>query len=384
MNLSKTCAGWAVALLAVATLAGCGGKKEQAAGPPAVPVTVTQVSRQTVPLDLDAIGTVQPYNTVTIRPNVSGEITAVHFTEGQDVRRGQLLFTIDQRPFVAALDQAKGALTRDEAQAEQARVQATRYTALWKEGVVAKEQYDQVVANAEALQATVAADKAAVETAKVNLDYCTITSPIAGRTGTLLMHQGNLVKANDTGSNLVVINQITPIYAQFSVPEQYLNEIRAYDKSGKLQVKAVIPGQEKNASVGKLSLINNAVDPGTGTITLKGEFANDDKRLWPGQFVTVVLKLADEPNQIVVPSQAVQTGQQGQYVFVVKGDTAENRTVQVARTQGELSVIASGLQPGEQVVTDGQSRLIPGAKVQIKGSTSAPTQQAEQSPGGTQ
>lgn len=381
-SLKEVSVSFGVILLAV-LVTGC-DKKNQAAAPPAVPVTVTQAVMKTMPLDLHAIGTVEAYQTVTIRPNVSGEITAVHFSEGQDVKKGQPLYTIDQRPFLAALDQAKGTLTRDQAQAEQARVEAARYTALLKEGVIAKEQYDQVVANAQALDATVTADKAAVETAKVNLDYCTISSPLNGRTGTLLMHQGNLVKANDSGSNLVVINQITPIYVQFSVPEQYLDDIRAYEKSGKLTVKAVVPGQEKDPSLGKLSLINNTVDPGTGTITLKGVFSNDDKRLWPGQFVTVVLTLADQPNQIVVPSQAVQTGQQGQYVFVVKGDTAENRIVQVTRTYGEQTIISSGVQPGEQVVTDGQSRLVPGAKVQIKTGGTPPAQQAQQSAGGAQ
>jgi multidrug efflux system membrane fusion protein len=345
---------------------GCGGEKMRSAVAPAVPVTVAPVVRKSMPLELNAIGTVEAYKTVTIKPQVSGELVGVHFSEGQDVRRGQLLFTIDRRPFQAALEQTQGALLRDLAQQQQARVQANRYLALFKDGVIAKEQLDEVQATADALDATVAADKANVDNARVNLDYCTITSPMDGRTGNLLLHQGNLLKANDDGSKLVVINQIAPIYVAFSVPEQYLEQVRSYDRAGKLRVKAVVPGGESHPSLGSLSLINNTVDPATGTITLKAVFPNADKVLWPGQFVNVVLVLADEPDRIVVPSQAVQTGQQGQYVYVLKGDTVENRVVKVERTLGQETVIAEGLQPGEQVVTDGQSRLVPGSKVQIK------------------
>lgn len=373
----------AAAMVAV-LLTGCSEKKVQSAAPAVVPVTVAQVVQKSVPLELDAIGTVEAYKTVTIKPQVNGELVGVQFSEGQDVRAGQVLFTIDRRPFEAALKQAEAQWQRDLAQQQQARVQATRYAALFKEGVVAKEQFDEVQATADALDATVAADKANVENAKVNLDYCTITAPLDGRTGNLLLHQGNLLKANDDGSKLVVINQITPIYVAFSIPEQYLEQIRRYEGSGKLEVKAVIPGEEKNPADGKLSLINNMVDAGTGTITLKGMFANGDKRLWPGQFVNVVLVLADEANRIVVPSQAVQTGQNGQFVFVVKGDSAESRPVKVVRTQGQESVIESGLAAGEQVVTDGQSRLTPGSKVQIKSGLTSDAQAGASSAGGSQ
>jgi len=330
-----------------------------------VPVTAAKVAQQTVSVEVNVIGNVEAYSTVTVKSQVEGILERVNFREGQDVRKGELLFAIDPRPFQVALQQAEANLARDAAQAQNAKAQEGRYSQLYDQGIVSKDQFDQFHTNADALDAAVRGDRAAVDNAKINLGYCTIFSPIDGRTGSLMVHEGNLVKAND--SNLVVINQLTPIYVNFSVPEQYLAEIKRYMATASLRVTVHIPSQEQNPLVGVLTFIDNAVDTSTGTIHLKGSFENRDRRLWPGQFVNVSLRLTDQPNAIVVPSQAVQTGQQGQYVYVVKPDlTAEFRPVQVIRvTQGD-AVIGRGVQPGETIVTDGQLRLYPGAHVEIK------------------
>jgi multidrug efflux system membrane fusion protein len=348
-------------------LTACSGTK--AAGPagfgtPVVPVLAATVEQKDVPVQVQAIGSVEPYSTVAVKTQITGELTGVFFREGQDIKKGDLIFTLDKRPFEAVLKQAQSTLAKDQAQAELAHVQAKRYAALMKDGVIAKEQYDQMQSSADALDAAVEADKAAVENARVQLIYCSIYSPINGRVGSLLIHQGNMIKANDVP--LVNINQIQPIRVAFTVPEQYLAEIKKFAASGKLPVQVSIPNDPKPA-VGKLSFIDNTVDPTTGTIKLKGEFANIDRRLWPGQFVDAVLTLHTQSNAIVVPSQAVNTGQQGQYVFVIKPDmTVETRPVSVNRTTKGQSIIDKGLGPGERVVTDGQLRLVPGSKVQIK------------------
>ena len=348
-------------------LTACSGTK--AAGPaapgtPVVPVLAATVEEKDVPVQVQAIGSVESYSTVAVKTQITGELTGVFFREGQEVKKGELIFTLDKRPFEAVLKQAQSTLAKDQAQAEMARVQARRYAVLMKDGVVAKEQYDQMQSSADALDAAVEADKAAVENARVQLIYCSIDSPINGRVGSLLIHQGNMIKANDVP--LVNINQIQPIRVAFTVPEQYLAEIKRFAANGKLPVQVSIPNDSKPAT-GKLSFIDNTVDPTTGTIKLKGEFANTDRRLWPGQFVDVVLTLHTQPNAIVVPSQAVNTGQQGQYVFVIKPDmTVETRPVAVNRTTKGQSVIDKGLGPGERVVTDGQLRLVPGSRVQIK------------------
>lgn len=353
------------------------------AAPPvtsAVPVLAAAVEQKDVPLQVRAIGTVEPYSTVQVKTQITGELTGVFFKEGQDVKKGQLLFTLDKRPFEAALRQAESNLARDQAQAENARVQARRYEALWNSGVVAKEQYDQIQSSAEALEAAVAADKAAVENARVQLIYCSINSPINGRTGNLMIHQGNMIKANDTPF-LVSINQIEPIYSSFTVPQQFLAEIKKYTATGKLRVEAIIPNDPRGSLFGKLSFIDNSVDQATGTIKLKGEFPNTDRRLWPGLFVTVALTLRNQPNAIVVPSQAVQNGQQGQFVFVIKSDmTVESRPVIISRSTDGLAVVEKGLAPGEQVVTDGQLRLVPGAKVEIKQALAPEAQPSSQAP----
>ena len=341
------------------------GKKPEARQQ-AVPVTVASVIQKNMPLQLEAVGSVEAYSTVSVRTQVTGAVMQVHFKEGQDVKQGDLLFTIDTRPFEAALKQVEANLAKDVAVLANAREQARRYSELVKKQYVSEEQYDQVKTNADALEAAVEADRAAVENAKVQLSYCRIYSPMTGRTGSLLVNEGNLVRTNDATA-FVTINQVSPIYVTFSVPEQNLSEIKRRLSTGKLKVQALIPQSEDLLEEGGLSFIDNAVDRTTGTIKLKGTFANADRRLWPGQFVKAVLKLADQPDAIVVPSQAVQTGQVGQHVFVVKPDSAvELRSVVVSRTLSGEAVIEKGLQRGEKVVTDGQFLLGPGTKVQVK------------------
>ena len=348
-------------------MSACSRTKAEAPRMSAVPVLVATVEQKAVPLQLKAIGAVEAYSNVSVKTQVTGELTGVHFKEGADVSKGQLLFTLDKRPFEAALKQAQGMLARDQAQAANARNQANRSRALNQAGVVSKEEYDRMQSEADALDAAVLADQAAVENARVQLVYCSIYSPINGRTGPLLIHQGNMIKANDTPF-LVSINQVEPIYATFTVPEQNLAEIKRYSSRGKLRVQAFIPNDPRGPAEGWLSFIDNTVDQATGTIKLKGEFPNADRRLWPGQFVDVVLTLAQQPNAIVVPSQALQNGQQGQFVFVVKPDmTVEARPVVLDRSTDGQAVISKGLTPGEQVVTDGQLRLVPGVtKVELK------------------
>jgi membrane fusion protein, multidrug efflux system len=331
----------------------------------AVPVVVAEVTRRNMPVQVTAIGNVEAYSTVTVKSLVDGEIQKAYFAEGQDVKKGDMLFSIDPRPFQAALHQAEANLARDQAQFQYAKTEARQYTELEKEGIVSQIQYQQYTSNADALEAAVRADQAAVENAKIQLGYCSIYSPIDGRTGSLLVHPGNLVKNNDT--SLVVINQVTPIYVDFSVPEQFLPQIKHHQARGKLAVLAYLSGDQASASRGVLSFINNTVDSSTGTIVLKGTFGNRDRRLWPGQFVNVVLDLSVQRNATVVPSQAVQTGEKGQYVYVVNPDhTAALRPVEIGNTLSGYSVVEKGLNPGETVVTTGQLRLYPGAKVSFK------------------
>jgi multidrug efflux system membrane fusion protein len=334
-----------------------------------VPVTAATVIQKAVPVQLRAIGNVEAYSTISVKSQIEGVLIRVHFKEGQYVNKEDILFTIDPRPYEAALKQAEANLAKDTAQLENARVEVTRYAELVKKGYVAQEQYDQIRTNAAALEATVNADKALVENARLQLKYCFIYSPITGRTGNLIANQGNLIKAN-ADNPMVTINQIQPIYVTFFVPEQYLNEIKKYMAARKLNVEAFISKEDVMPEQGVLTFIDNTVDMATGTIKLKGTFANKGKRLWPGQFVNVLLSLTMQPDAIVVPSQAVQAGQSGVYVFVIKSDlTVESRPVVVDRSLDGESVIEKGLQPGEKVVTDGQLRLVPGAKVEIKTST---------------
>lgn len=352
-------------------LAGCsGGEKADAgqqkpAAQPPVPVTVGTVVKKTVPVQIEAVGKVEPLSSVDVLARVGGQLTSVHFTEGQEVQKGQLLFTIDPRPYQAALAQAEAALARDKALAANSAADLKRYGDLVQKEYVTREQYDQIAANSASLGATVQADQAAVEAARLQLGYCRISAPLTGRTGSLLVHQGNLVKANDT-QPLVVIHQIQPIYVTFAVPQANLPDVARFRAAGRLAVETA-PGEGvQEPQQGDLTFVDNQIDQATGTILLKATFPNTGRSLWPGQFTKVRLVLSRE-EAVVVPSQAVQTGQQGQYVFVVKGDqTVESRPVQVARTVGGDAVVASGLAPGETVVTDGQLRLAPGAKVTTK------------------
>ena len=358
----------ALACICLASLTSCASRNAEpraATRNVGVPVTIATAAEKTVPVEITAIGNAEAYSAVSVMPQVQGAVEQAYFKEGQDVKKGDLLFTLDSRPYQAALQQLEANLARDQAQLENARAQAERYTKLFQEGIVSKEQYDSFRTSADALAAAALADKAAIERAKIDLDYCSIRSPMDGRTGSLLVHPGNIVKANET--ILVVINQITPIYVSFSVPEQDLAEIKQRMAAGSLPVEALIPDGELHPVPGTLTFVDNAVDNTTGTIRLKGTYANTEGRLWPGQFVNVVLKLTSRPNAIVVPSQAVQTGQSGPYVFVIKPDlTAESRPVTAGSTVGGETVIEKGLQPGETVVTDGQLRLAPGTKVEVK------------------
>jgi membrane fusion protein, multidrug efflux system len=347
--------------------AGCANKEAVQAAKPAAaaPVRIATVASRTMPVELQAIGNVEAISTVSIKAQISGQLVGVHFKEGDFVKKGQLLFTIERPPFEAALRQAEGTLAKDEAQSLNSKLDAERYQGLGKQGVVSKQQVDAAGAAANAMAATVAADKAAVETAKINLEYTAIYSPINGRTGSVGVKEGNLVKANDVPI-LVTINQIEPIYVSFSIPEQQLAELKQYSSAKSLKVDAAPQGSTQHFQ-GKLTFIDNSVDLTTGTIKLKATFDNAAHALWPGQFADVNLMLKSQPNAIVVPTAALQTSQNGTFVYVINQDlTAQPQAVKVGWNIGEETVIASGLQPGQRVVTDGQLRLTPGAKVDIK------------------
>jgi membrane fusion protein, multidrug efflux system len=414
-------------LAALLGLAGCsespaGGApaRQPAAAPPAVPVGAAVAEERTVPVQVTTVGNVQAYTTVGVKSQVAGQIQQVHFTEGREVKRDDLLFTIDPRPLEAALrqteanvakdraglrqaeaalaqrqaevTQALANLERDNAQLDNARVQEQRYATLVKQELVAREQYDTVRTAMSALQATVNADRAAVEnsrasaraaeamvdnarasiqaneamveTAKLQLAYTTIRAPMDGRTGNLLVQAGNVLKSTEDNP-LVVIAQIRPIYVSFSVPEPNLTAIKKYRDAGALKVEAVLDGGQRTI-VGAVTFMNNTVDPTTGTIQLKATFPNADSALWPGQFVDVALTLTSQ-QAVVVPAQAVQAGQQGSFVFVVKPDsTVESRPVKVGRRLARELVIEQGLKAGERIVTDGQLRLVPGTRVEVK------------------
>jgi multidrug efflux system membrane fusion protein len=353
--------------VAVHLSAGIRAKERKPAGQVAVPVSVASVEQRTMPVRLAAIGNVDPYNTVAVKARVDGQIIAVNFHEGQAVRRDEVLFRLDPRPFDAALHQAEANLARDRASYDHAKMQEQRYQELLRKNFVSKDAYAQYLTNAETAAASLKASEAAVETARLNLQYCTIRSPIDGYVGRVMLQLGNLVKANDTAS-LVVINQVKPIYVTFAVPEQQLVEIRRHMAAGPLEVAVTTPdAQHAPRETGRLVFIDNAVDQSTGTIKLRAEFENRDLGLWPGQFVNVSLKLYDQAGALVVPSLAVQTGPEGEFVFVLKPDaTTEVRKVTIARTDGDLAVVADGLHRGEKVVTRGQLRLAPGVKVVVR------------------
>jgi multidrug efflux system membrane fusion protein len=343
-------------------------------GQPPVPVTVARVVQKEMPLDVTAVGTVEAYSTVAVRAQVTGEMKVVNFRQGDDVEAGQVLFELDQRPLEAALNQAEANLQRDTAQAANAQVIARRMDDLVEKGVGTREQRDTARTTAAALDAVVGANKAAVENARVQLQYATIRAPIAGRTGALMVHAGNLVRANDQ-TPLVVINQVTPIYVSFGIPEALLSDLRRYMAQRELEVQALPPNEPGPPAVGRITFVDNQVDQTTGTIRIKATFPNSSRSLWPGQFVNVTIRLASDPKAIVVPSVAVQAGPEGQYVYVVKTDhTVEMRKITVKRTAGTETVLQDGVNPDETVVTDGQLRLVPGSRISVKG---APTQKAD-------
>jgi multidrug efflux system membrane fusion protein len=375
LHESKQLLGYGLVLVALIGLSSCSKKGAatdlaQQARQAGVPVLVAPVVEKTVPIELKVIGTGEAYSVVSIKSMINGEITRVNFTEGQDVKKGDLLFAIDSRPYQAALHQAEANLARDLAQQKNALDQAVRNENLFKQGIIPQQTAEQLRATADSYDATLLADRAAIEAVKVQLSYCSIYSPIDGRTGSVLIHQGNVVKANDTTS-LVVINQINPIYVSFSVAERYFSEIKQRMNTERLKVSATIPKNDGSPEEGVLTFIDNAVDSTTGTLRLKGTFPNRERHLWPGQFVNVILRLSSQPHTVVVPTQAIQTGQGGQFVYVVKGDqTVESRQVVVGRALEGETVVEKGLQPGETVVTDGQLRLAPGSRVQIKNTAS--------------
>ncbi len=330
------------------------------------PVTVAPVTEQAVPVQYNTIGTVQQFTTVSVKSLVDGQIFKAGFLEGQYVHRGDLLFQIDPRPFQAALQQAQANLERDKAQSVRADLDLKRYDELAKKDWASRQQYEQARATADSAHASVLADQAAIDQAKLNIEYSQIRSPIDGRTGNMLINVGNLVKANDTVA-LVMINQTRPIYVSFAISQQNLPEVRARMASEALYVTVVIPGDSGGPERGKVTFINNQVDTSTGTIQLKATFPNENDRLVPGQFVNVAMTLATLTNALVVPSQAVQTGQKGTYVYVLKPDkTVEERAVELGPQLEATAVVTKGLQAGEEVVTDGQLRLFPGAKVEVR------------------
>lgn len=338
--------------------------KKDAPKAPLVPVTVATAETRAVPYELAATGTVEPIQTVAVLPQVSAPIVRIAFREGQDVKKGQVLFELDPRPFQAAVNQAEGILARDRATATNAEEQAKRYSALAAKEYVTAEQNDAARSDAMAASATVSASRAAADQARLNLQYATIRAPISGRTGSLRVREGNLVRSTDT-SPLVTINQIQPILVRFAVPASNLGAIQKY-RADRMAVFAAPTGGGAE-SQGTLAFVDNAVDTSTGTILLKGSFPNTDGALWPGEFVNARLRLYVDENALVVPASAVVTGQQGSIVFVVQPDSsAATRQVTVDRTAGNLAIVGGDIKPGDRVVTDGQLRLRQGAKVQIK------------------
>lgn len=348
--------------LGLLSLAAC-SKSDPPRTPP-VPVVVAKAERRAVPFELGATGTVEPLQTVAVQAQVGGILRRVAFKEGDEVKRGQMLFELDSRPYRAALDQALAALARDRAQAANAAQEAKRYESLAEKQYVTAQQYEQARTAATATEATLAGSQATVEEARLNLQYATIRAPITGRTGSLLVREGNLVRANAT-QPLVTINQIRPILVRFAVPARSLPLIQEH--LGKSIVVRAEPTGGGEPSEGALSFVDNAVDTATGTILLKGRFPNDDGALWPGGFVNVRLQLYVEPDALVIPAAAVVSAQQGSFVFVIQADSsAATKPVTVNRTVGDFAIVSGEVQAGDQVVIDGQLRLRQGSKVQIK------------------
>lgn len=380
---------YAAFLILSASCSGESGKSGDKTGrdEASVPVRVARVEQKDVPVQLTAIGNVEAYSIVEVKPQVNGELSKVYFKEGENVKKGELLFLIDTRPYENTLKQAEANMARDSVLLKKAEQDALRYKDLISKGVVSAQQYDQVQAEYESLGATVRADRAAVESAKLELEYCSIKSPIDGRIGEILVHEGNTVESRAT--LLAVINQTKPVNVNFSVPEQFLALIRSYmAEAGDLKVYASVPagsrtesqkkadagGMSDNANltledetaVGTLSFVDNKVNESTGTIMMKAVFQNESEILWPGKFINVTINLTTQKDAHVIPARALQTGQSGDYVFVVKPDsTVESRPVAAGARIGNEVVITKGLEPGELIVTEGQLRLGPGVKVRI-------------------
>lgn len=373
MPIAIRCVLRIVVLSAGALLTGCDAKGvsgPSAGADAAMPVVVATASREDVPIQVQAIGWAEAYATVTIRPQVEGQLTEIHFTEGQQVKIGDPLFTIDPRPFVAALRLSEANLLKDQALAEDAVREANRVTDLFAKNMAADRERDQARANSDAVQAQVQADQAAVENAKLRLEYCTIHSPIGGRAGARLVDVGNIVEANKTA--LVTVNQISPIFVTFSVAERHLSLIKQEMQAAPLAVETQFADESSDPIIGRLAFVDNQVDMLTGMVRLKATFPNEDHRLWPGRFVNVALTISKQQDAVVVPTSAVQTGQRGTFVFVVRGDsTVEMRPVSVGANVHERTVLSEGVLAGEVVVTDGQLRLTPGAKVRSKANANA-------------
>ena len=353
-----------------------GKEGQDAAGAP-VPVLVGKAEEKNMPAQITAIGNVQPFTKVAVRSQITGQLAKVHFLEGSEVKRGELLFTIDPRTAEAALEQMKANLARDEAQLENARIEFARMKKLFESNISSRDDYDKAQANLDTLRGTVLADQAALRNAALNLEFTSIRSPINGRTGNVLVHEGNIVKAED--DVLLQINQVRPIFAAFAVPEQFLPEIRLRMRDGPLKAQVNFVNLEAPPAQGEVAFIDNAVDATTGTVQLKARFDNAENALWPGQFVQVIMTLSEQANAVVVPTPAIQPGQNGDFIFVVKADqTVEMRPVVVGAARDGQTVVQSGVEPGETVVIDGQLRLVPGARVEPKpaGTLNAVAQEA--------
>jgi multidrug efflux system membrane fusion protein len=351
-------------LVILTVSAGCAQKTEKPRPRPPALVEAAAAGLRNVPVLLKAIGTMEASESVTVRTQISGELIRVAFREGQEVQKGALLFQLDPRTYQAAIRKAEATLARDRVILSNARKDYDRYSQLVKDGIVTQEQAEGYRTKAESAAADVASDQAMLDSAREQLAFCTITSPISGRLGVLAVDRGNVVKANDTV--LVTINKLSPINAAFTIPEKELPELKRHMAAGKVMVEAEVAGGSSRET-GVVSFFDNTVDPTTGTIRLKATFTNARKQLWPGQFVNLSITLAMKNGAVVVPSQAIQTGQKGQFVFVVKSDaTAELRPVATGSVVQGMTVIEKGVQPGEQVVIDGQMRVVPGGKVEIR------------------
>jgi multidrug efflux system membrane fusion protein len=360
---------WALTAMLLVSCSKDSGDSKKLPSAKVVPVLAAKVVRQSVPLEIGTFGTVQPMQAVTVKAQVTGVLTKVHFRKGQEVRKGDLLFEIDSRPFLASLQQNQAARLRDQAQLDNAQKELVRQSELRKKGIAAQADFDKAQMDVDTAQAVIKSDAAAIENANLQVGYCAIRAPIDGRAGDLLVDEGNLVKAEDV--SLVTINQVQPVQVYFSISQRDLPAVRQYMAQGTLKVRATVPNASEPAEEGELTFVDNNVDPTTGTIRLAATFPNHHEKLWPGTYVDVALTLAIQKNAVVLPAQAIQTGRDGRYVFVLAPDAqgtlvAQVRPVTIDRTAGGVAIVESGVSEGEQVVTDGQVLLLPGAKVVVK------------------